>query len=73
MAFGSMKYQAGLLDYPLVLNEHDAHYVTSSIVDAPHALANLGWAMEQTPPWAPGLPLACEKGQSASLGKLVKK
>jgi DNA polymerase len=71
-AFAAMKFQAGLLEYPLVFQEHDAHYVTSTIEQAPHALANLRWAMSQPPPWAPELPLSCEAGQAGSLGDLVK-
>ena len=73
VAFGAMKFQAGLLRYPLILNEHDAHYVASSVDDAADALANLRDAMQQTPPWAPGLPLSCEAGQSGSIGALVKR
>lgn len=73
MAFGAMKYQAGLLEYPLILNEHDAHYVVSSVDEAAHALENLRWAMQQEPPWAPGLPLSCEAGQAGSIGTLVKR
>lgn len=72
-AFAAMKHQASLLDFPLVYQEHDAHYVASRIEDAPRALANLGWAMDQPPPWALDLPLSCEKGQSPSIGKLVKR
>lgn len=73
VAFAAMKHQASLLDFPLVYQEHDAHYVASRIEDAPGALANLGWAMDQPPPWALDLPLSCEKGQSPSIGKLVKR
>lgn len=72
-AFSAMKYQAGLLRYPLVLNEHDANYIKSSVDDAADALANLREAMSTTPPWAPGLPLQCEAGQSYCLGKLEKR
>ncbi|MEY4909078.1 MAG: hypothetical protein RL260_2796 [Pseudomonadota bacterium] len=72
-AFSVMKYQSGLLDFHLVANDHDAHTVTSSIADAPRALENLRWVMEQAPPWAPGLPLAGEIGQAGAFGKIVKR
>jgi len=73
MAFGAMKYQASLLEHPLILNEHDAHYTVSDIEAAAGALDNLRWAMQQEPPWAPGLPLSCEAGQAGSIGTLVKR
>lgn len=73
LAFAAMKHQASLLEFPLVFQEHDAHYVISSIEEAAWADKNLGWAMTQPPPWAPDLPLACEKGQAGSIGKIVKR
>jgi DNA polymerase len=70
MAFSVMKYQATLLNYPLVLNSHDEHVILVKESEVTMARENIEWAMRQTPPWAPGLPLDCESKVGRNYGDL---
>jgi DNA polymerase len=70
LAFSVMKYQATLLNYPLVLNSHDEHVILVKESEVTMARENIEWAMRQTPPWAPGLPLDCESKVGRNYGDL---
>jgi DNA polymerase len=69
-AFAAMKWYAGQIDYPIVLNSHDEHVVSVPIAHKESAVAHLTQVMSTSPPWAPTLPLACEVHVGGSYGEL---
>jgi DNA polymerase len=54
--------------YPVVLTVHDAAAIVAPVAEAKDAQAYVEECMSWNPPWAAGLPLACEAGAGESYG-----
>lgn len=54
--------------YKVVLTVHDANAAVARAEEAEEAQAYIEECMRWVPPWAQGLPLACESGMGASYG-----
>jgi DNA polymerase I-like protein with 3'-5' exonuclease and polymerase domains len=54
--------------YPVVLTVHDAAAIVAPVAEAKEAQAYVEECMSWNPPWAAGLPLACEAGAGESYG-----